>query len=68
MGDMHFGMNGQAVCGTSRLLIGATTQDLQAVDCATCLWALWANGLDAIDKIALRIKLVTGSTAAQVKA
>jgi hypothetical protein len=56
--NTHFGSNGLAMCGASRLLASATTSDIQAVDCFGCLFVLWGNGLDAIDKVANRVRLL----------
>ena len=66
MSEHHYGNNGMAACGTSRLLVGATTDDLQAVDCRKCLWLLMAKQMEAAEIIMMRIKIVTDAAALEV--
>lgn len=54
----HYGVNGHACCGASHLLAGSTTSDLQAVECLACLWNLLGETIAAVDRIAMRIRIV----------
>lgn len=60
MAKTHYGLvPGMRVCGASTIEIGATTNDLQAVDCVSCLWHLLSESIAASDRVAMRIKVVT---------
>lgn len=65
-GQTHFGSNGLASCGLSKLLVLESTQDIQAVDCIACLWHVVAemsrqiqHGMVQMDIVLARCKQVT---------
>jgi hypothetical protein len=50
-------MNNATLCGVSILQAKATTIDLNVVDCLACLWAVFRQQFDQMNRCAERIRV-----------
>lgn len=65
---VHFGQVGMATpCGASPLMVHKASANADEIDCRGCLWAVMAQSLANVNRIAHRLKQLTDVVSVEVK-